>query len=214
MGIWKSVFVREELDAFVCHFICLNLMLEKYIDVTRVPCGSSHTNTSASQLKPSAPLLLHHCHSQYRVDYFPWKSAKQLWNISWRSFMKFFSIIFFYANIKVLCNTWFFFLIVHKSGFDLNKRMGYKFLLVISFSVWLCPQVQVKIYGPYNRTVYGNEVLITIVDPFSKWIMAHPSPEAGVEVQCANFIYDAFCQFGFAQCHVSLLWCRTWITSS
>lgn len=66
--------------------------------------------------------------------------------------------------------------------------------------VW--KKVQVKIYGPYNRTVYGNEVLVTIVDPFSRWILAQASPEAGVEVRCANFIFDAFCQFGFAQCHV------------
>lgn len=82
-----------------------------------------------------------------------------------------------------------------------------KMLYEASFNFCLSPQVQVKIYGPYNRTVYGNEVLITIVDPFSKWVMAHPSPEAGVEVQCANFIFDAFCQFGFAQCHVSKLLC-------
>nr|XP_045597315.1 uncharacterized protein LOC123757584 isoform X1 [Procambarus clarkii] len=66
--------------------------------------------------------------------------------------------------------------------------------------VW--KKVQVKIYGPYNRTVYGNEVLVTIVDPFSRWIIAQASPEAGVEICCANFIFDAFCQFGFAQCHV------------
>ncbi|KAK3890716.1 hypothetical protein Pcinc_005351 [Petrolisthes cinctipes] len=66
--------------------------------------------------------------------------------------------------------------------------------------VW--KKVQVKIYGPYNRTVYGNELLLTIVDPFSKWIVAQPSPEAGVEIHCANFIFDAFCQFGFAQSHV------------
>lgn len=66
--------------------------------------------------------------------------------------------------------------------------------------VW--KKVQVKLYGPYNRTIYGNEVLMTIVDPFSKWVVAQPSPEAGVEVRCANFIFDTFCQFGFAQCHV------------
>ncbi|XP_069950237.1 uncharacterized protein [Cherax quadricarinatus] len=66
--------------------------------------------------------------------------------------------------------------------------------------VW--KKVQVKIYGPYNRTVYGNEVLVTIVDPFSRWIIAQASPEGGVEVCCANFIFDTFCQFGFAQCHV------------
>lgn len=66
--------------------------------------------------------------------------------------------------------------------------------------VW--KKVQIKIHGPYNRTVYGNEMLLTIIDPFSKWIVAQASTEVGLEVHCARFIFDTFCQYGFAQCHV------------
>lgn len=66
--------------------------------------------------------------------------------------------------------------------------------------VW--KKIEVKIYGPYEPTLLGNEVLITLVDPFSKWVMAMPSSTVNVERQTANFIFDSFCQFGFAQSQV------------
>ncbi|CAL4128565.1 unnamed protein product, partial [Meganyctiphanes norvegica] len=66
--------------------------------------------------------------------------------------------------------------------------------------VW--KKIEVKIYGPYKRTLTGNEVVITLVDPFSKWVMALPSTISCMERNTANFIFDAFCQFGFAQCQV------------
>lgn len=63
-------------------------------------------------------------------------------------------------------------------------------------------QVEVKIYGPYPKTVYQNEFLIAVVDPFSKWIAAQPIPDNNHATRTANFVFETFCIFGFAQCSV------------
>jgi hypothetical protein len=62
--------------------------------------------------------------------------------------------------------------------------------------------VELKLYGPYPKTVLQNEFVITITDPFSHWIVAHPVSGNNHASHIADFVYKTFCKFGFAKCIV------------
>lgn len=36
-------------------------------------------------------------------------------------------------------------------------------------------QVHVRVYGPFERTLAGNELLVAMIDPFSGWVLARPT---------------------------------------
>ncbi|XP_033609131.1 uncharacterized protein LOC111868919 isoform X4 [Cryptotermes secundus] len=77
---------------------------------------------------------------------------------------------------------------------DKNTRNGN------TSKVW--QKVELKLYGPYPKTVLGNEFIITLADPFSHWIVAHPVPGDNHASHIADFVYKTFCTFGFAKCSV------------
>jgi hypothetical protein len=60
--------------------------------------------------------------------------------------------------------------------------------------------VELKLYGPYPKTILENEFIITIADPFSHWIVACPVPSSNHATHIADFVYKTFCKFGFAKC--------------
>ncbi|XP_023701456.2 uncharacterized protein LOC111861265 isoform X3 [Cryptotermes secundus] len=64
--------------------------------------------------------------------------------------------------------------------------------------VW--QKVELKLYGPYPKTVLKNEFIITIADPFSHWVVARPVPGNNHACHIAHFLYKTFCTFGFAKC--------------
>jgi hypothetical protein len=62
--------------------------------------------------------------------------------------------------------------------------------------------VELKLCGPYPKTVLQNEFIITIADSFSHWIVAHPVSGSDHACHIADFVYKTFCTFGFAKCSV------------
>ncbi|XP_069698366.1 zinc finger and BTB domain-containing protein 11-like isoform X3 [Periplaneta americana] len=66
--------------------------------------------------------------------------------------------------------------------------------------VW--QKVELKLFGPYPRTVLHNEFIITIADPFSHWLVARPISDSNDANHIADFVYKTFCTFGFAKCSV------------
>lgn len=61
-------------------------------------------------------------------------------------------------------------------------------------------QVELRLLGPYPKTAAGNEYLISIVDPISKWICVQPVCASRCSQGVASFVIKSFCQFGFAEC--------------
>ncbi|CAG0887184.1 unnamed protein product, partial [Darwinula stevensoni] len=64
--------------------------------------------------------------------------------------------------------------------------------------VW--KKIEVRIYGPYSKTVHENEYIIAMVDPFSRWISAQAIPATTHGVRTADYLFETFCTLGFAQC--------------
>ena len=60
--------------------------------------------------------------------------------------------------------------------------------------------MELNVYGPYPQTVNQNEFIITIADPFSRWVVARPISSNHFADHISSFVFKTFCTFGFAKC--------------
>ncbi|KAJ4442037.1 hypothetical protein ANN_11903 [Periplaneta americana] len=81
------------------------------------------------------------------------------------------------------------------------QKVGW-YLTFDTFKTFMTFKVELKLFGPYPRTVLHNEFIVTIADPFSHWLVARPISDSNDANHIADFVYKTFCTFGFAKCSV------------